>query len=768
MKLKKIHITLVLALILIAIVPVSAQLSLSNTCASPHNVDATIPFSFTGTSNLVGGDYWIAFKIDPSTANRNVGLTLTNNGIQTKYDYKVYGPFDNTFDCNNLGVEISSGSTFNFSNPVPSGNCITYTTNNFTPDLSFQMTSSVTNTRYYIVKLILYPGESSNQQSINVSSFLLPSTGNATQTTFCSIYNEGTASPCANNIVCSTPITICTDFTQTHDCSSCGTPINHNRFYVLDIQYPNTIVNFNVPTYYGGTNVFYSLSNQMIYGPCDPNLMLSSNLLLSFTGQSTSYTFTNTGLYLLNVAIQNADCPIIDIDFVDIDDNCVPIASPVIVDFQSVCTGNSSSNIINLVYNGDFEIGNQPEIITMISSDNAYQKNNTTFLPSPENYFITPVPRVFNGTIINNHSTPNNGFVMLVSEGDQVPGQYSWKKIVNNLLPNTPYNFEAWFTSVLVNTTPSGTDNINLYINNTLVVSMNRANITSGSWESINYTWNSDTNSTADLRIELTNSSANIVDRGLVFFDDISFKMVVPEMECCNNQDIIFDISATGDISGATFSWDFGDGSPASTSNNHTYSNPGTYTVVLDVTFSDASTSTITHNITILDCDSICETCIGSFAPIPGQSYVISAWAKEIGALATKTSYDNPEIRLVFNDVSNTILGPFKPSGEIIDGWQRIEVEFKIPSTAQNMEILLGSASGEILFDDIRVLPFNSNMKSFVYDPINLRLVAELDERHYATYYEYDEQGMLIRVKKETERGIVTIQESRSNTSKME
>ena len=59
-------------------------------------------------------------------------------------------------------------------------------------------------------------------------------------------------------------------------------------------------------------------------------------------------------------------------------------------------------------------------------------------------------------------------------------------------------------------------------------------------------------------------------------------------------------------------------------------------------------------------------------------------------------------------------------------------------------------------------------MKSFVYDPINMRLVAELDERHYATFYEYDEEGQLIRVKKETERGIMTIQETKSNTSKPE
>ena len=57
-------------------------------------------------------------------------------------------------------------------------------------------------------------------------------------------------------------------------------------------------------------------------------------------------------------------------------------------------------------------------------------------------------------------------------------------------------------------------------------------------------------------------------------------------------------------------------------------------------------------------------------------------------------------------------------------------------------------------------------MKSYVYDPINMRLVAELDERNYATMYEYDEEGKLVRVKKETERGIMTIKENRNNTSK--
>jgi hypothetical protein len=52
-------------------------------------------------------------------------------------------------------------------------------------------------------------------------------------------------------------------------------------------------------------------------------------------------------------------------------------------------------------------------------------------------------------------------------------------------------------------------------------------------------------------------------------------------------------------------------------------------------------------------------------------------------------------------------------------------------------------------------------MKSYVYNSIDLRYMAELDENNYATFYEYDEDGALIRVKKETERGIMTIQENR-------
>lgn len=67
-----------------------------------------------------------------------------------------------------------------------------------------------------------------------------------------------------------------------------------------------------------------------------------------------------------------------------------------------------------------------------------------------------------------------------------------------------------------------------------------------------------------------------------------------------------------------------------------------------------------------------------------------------------------------------------------------------------------------MLVDDIRLQPFRSAMKSYVYDALTNKLSADLDDQNFATFYEYDAEGQLERIKKETERGIVTIQEVRT------
>lgn len=157
-----------------------------------------------------------------------------------------------------------------------------------------------------------------------------------------------------------------------------------------------------------------------------------------------------------------------------------------------------------------------------------------------------------------------------------------------------------------------------------------------------------------------------------------------------------------------------------------------------------------------------CSDCLPRFNPPVGK-YVLSAWVKEDGVSPLVTSYTNPSIKVVHPNASTN--EQFYPSGSIIDGWQKIEGIFSIPSDG-DFELQLLTASGTAYFDDIRIHPFNSSMITYVYDPLTLRLIAELDERNYAKIYEYDEEGKLIRIKKETEKGIMTIQETRENTFK--
>ncbi|MGH1387331.1 hypothetical protein [Kordia sp.] len=171
------------------------------------------------------------------------------------------------------------------------------------------------------------------------------------------------------------------------------------------------------------------------------------------------------------------------------------------------------------------------------------------------------------------------------------------------------------------------------------------------------------------------------------------------------------------------------------------------------------------------------ETSCFSFSLTKNKKYIISAWVKESNN-STKKTYTNGALEVHFyngTDVSPSFpVVTMNPSGKIIEGWQRIIGIVQIPETDGNsnaspdsLRIRLSCQNeGDCYFDDIRVFPFNSSMKSFVYDKDTQRLMAELDENNYATYYEYDKEGGLVRVKKETEKGVYTIQETRSKSKK--
>lgn len=155
-----------------------------------------------------------------------------------------------------------------------------------------------------------------------------------------------------------------------------------------------------------------------------------------------------------------------------------------------------------------------------------------------------------------------------------------------------------------------------------------------------------------------------------------------------------------------------------------------------------------------------CDNCVPSFSPEPGK-YIVSVWVKEKNPMDI-FHYSNPEVVVEIGSLASFSSGA---TGEIIEGWQKIEFEFEIPQTATPADevkiYLKNNGLNDVYFDDLRIHPVNATMNTYVYDPATMRLKATLDENNYATFYEYDKSGKLERVKKETNRGIFTIQESR-------
>ena len=66
---------------------------------------------------------------------------------------------------------------------------------------------------------------------------------------------------------------------------------------------------------------------------------------------------------------------------------------------------------------------------------------------------------------------------------------------------------------------------------------------------------------------------------------------------------------------------------------------------------------------------------------------------------------------------------------------------------------------GMALIDDVRFRPFNTTMKCKVHDGEDFRVLAELDENHFAKKYQYNRLDELIRVQVETTGGWKTVSE---------
>jgi len=154
--------------------------------------------------------------------------------------------------------------------------------------------------------------------------------------------------------------------------------------------------------------------------------------------------------------------------------------------------------------------------------------------------------------------------------------------------------------------------------------------------------------------------------------------------------------------------------------------------------------------------------CGGGFLPENGKEYIFSCWVK----------VNNPEPILSDNDASvlitcnNNTVATLVSEGPVIEGFQRIFGKFSTLPAGNLIKFTLNRGHSLTYFDDIRIFPADGNMVSYVYDDVNLRLTNILDENNYFTKSEYNNQGELIRIKKETEKGVVTMKESQNILAK--
>ncbi len=109
------------------------------------------------------------------------------------------------------------------------------------------------------------------------------------------------------------------------------------------------------------------------------------------------------------------------------------------------------------------------------------------------------------------------------------------------------------------------------------------------------------------------------------------------------------------------------------------------------------------------------------------DTYKISVWADKI-------NYTNARIRI------NGVTKPF--NGEIIPAGNWVQLNHYENLSAGSETIFLTSASGDIYYDDFRLLPRSSSMTSYVYNEWD-ELSYILGANNLASHFVYDEAGRL-------------------------
>jgi hypothetical protein len=181
----------------------------------------------------------------------------------------------------------------------------------------------------------------------------------------------------------------------------------------------------------------------------------------------------------------------------------------------ALAVGGSASAATNLVFNGDFELG-----------DVGFASDYTYAVPTynQAEYSTPGSPCLVHGSFscFSDH-TPDPGNLMMVVNGSDDPNEWVWKQDVVNVEQNTTYYFSTWIASVY----PVEPAKLRFFINDDPLGAVFTASATTGVWQQFYATWNSGSNTTATIGLKNQNTAYSGNDFAL---DDIVLSTAaVPE-----------------------------------------------------------------------------------------------------------------------------------------------------------------------------------------------------------------------------------------------
>ncbi|MBK9107228.1 MAG: hypothetical protein IPM92_02305 [Saprospiraceae bacterium] len=253
---------------------------------------------------------------------------------------------------------------------------------------------------------------------------------------------------------------------------------------------------------------------------------------------------------------------------------------------EYILTARGVSNI-NLITNGNFEAGNTGFTTDyMVGMTSCY---GAGYLDCEGTYGVINNPQLgHTGFAPCGDHTSGSGLMMVLNGSANL--QNVWCQTIN-VMPDMDYIFSAWVTSVVSASPPI----LQFSINGTNIGNIFNSSGVNCSWEQFQTTWNSGSNTTAEICIVNLNTATGGNDFAI---DDITFRKICeikdtmkieveeiiiaienPELMTCDQPRFKLDASASSSGTGWKYQWTTSDGKIISggTTLSPTIEGPGTY-----------------------------------------------------------------------------------------------------------------------------------------------------------------------------------------------